>query len=90
MTKMSEPKLSSERIAAIAGCSRNFVDSLIHPYNNKGIDSVLTIAPIPGRPNRLKDHMEEISGRLESEVPRSSVEAAHSILDISGLAFSLT
>ena len=50
MAKMTEPGLSSERIAAIAGCSRNFVDSLIHSYNNDGIDSVLEIAPIPGRP----------------------------------------
>lgn len=32
MAKMTEPGLSSERIAAIAGCSRNFVDSLIHSY----------------------------------------------------------
>lgn len=90
MAKMSEPKLSSARIAAIAGCSRNFVDSLIHCYNNKGIDSVLEIAPIPGRPGRLKGHMDEISRRLESEVPRSSAEAAHIIRDISGISFSLT
>ena len=27
MAKMSEPKLSSGRIAAITGCSRNFVDN---------------------------------------------------------------
>jgi len=27
MAKMSEPKLSSDRIAAITGCSRNFVDN---------------------------------------------------------------
>lgn len=90
MAKMSEPRLGSARIAAIAGCSRNFVDSLIHCYNNKGIDSVLEIAPIPGRPGRLKGHMDEISKRLESEVPRSSAEAAHIIRDISGIAFSLT
>lgn len=90
MAKMSEPKLSSARIAAIAGCSRNFVDSLIHCYNNKGIDSVLEIASIPGRPGRLKGHMDEISKRLESEVPRSSAEAAHIIRDISGISFSLT
>lgn len=44
MAKMSEPGLGSERIAAIAGCSRNFGDSLIHSYNNKGIDSVLETA----------------------------------------------
>lgn len=90
MAKMSEPGLGSARIAAIAGCSRNFVDSLIHCYNNKGIDSVLEIAPIPGRPGRLKGHMVEISRRLESEVPRSSAEAAHIIRDISGISFSLT
>lgn len=90
MAKMSEPRLGSARIAAIAGCSRNFVDSLIHCYNNKGIDSVLEIAPIPGRPGRLKGHMDEISRRLESEVPRSSAEAAHIIRDISGISFSLT
>ena len=90
MAKMSEPKLSSERIAAIAGCSRNFVDRLIHSYNNKGIDSVLEINPIPGRPGSLKGHMDEISKRLESEVPRCSAEAAHIIRDISGIAFSLT
>lgn len=70
MTKMFESRLGSARIAAIAGCSRNFFDSLIHCYNNKGIDSVLEIATIPGRPGRLKGHMDEISGRLESEVPR--------------------
>lgn len=90
MAKMSEPRLSSARIAAITGCSRNFVDSLIHSYNNEGIDSVLEIVPIPGRPNRLKGHMDEISRRLESEVPRSSAEAAHIIRDISGISFSLT
>lgn len=39
MAKMSEPGLGSERIAAIAGCIRNFVDRLIHTYNNKGIYS---------------------------------------------------
>ena len=50
MAKMCEPNLGSERIAALTGCSRNFVDSLIHCYNNKGIDSVLEIAPISGRP----------------------------------------
>lgn len=90
MAKMSEPGLSSQRIAAIAGCSRNFVDSLIHSYNNEGLDSVLETAPIPGRPGRLKAHMDEISKRLESEVPRSSAEAAQIIRDISGIAFSLT
>lgn len=90
MTKMSEPTLSSGRIAAIAGCSRNFVDSLIHSYNNKGIDSVLETAPVPGRPGRLKSHMEEISKSLESRVPRSAAEAAHIIRDISGILFSLT
>ena len=37
MAKMSAPKLSSERIAAIGGCSCNFGDRLIHSYNNKGI-----------------------------------------------------
>lgn len=61
MAKMSETGLSSARIAAIAGCSRNFVDSLIHSYNNGGIDSVLETVPVPGRPNRLKSRMEEIS-----------------------------
>lgn len=90
MSKMSEPKLSSERIAAIAGCSRNFVDKLVHAYNNDGIDSVLRIAPIPGRPGRLKDYMDEISGSLESKVPRSSIEAAHIIRDICGITFGLT
>lgn len=90
MAKMSEPGPGSERIAAIAGCSRNFVDRLIHSYNNKGIDSVLEIAPIPGRPGRLKGHMDEISGKLESEAPRSSAETAHIIRDISGISFSLT
>lgn len=39
MAKMSEPGLGSERITAIAWCSRNFVDRLIHTYNNKGIYS---------------------------------------------------
>lgn len=90
MAKMSEPKLSSGRIAAIAGCSRNFVDNLIHVYNNDGIDSVLEVAPIPGRPNRLQSHMEEISRSLETKVPRSSAEAAQIIRDISGIALSLT
>lgn len=90
MAKMSEPTLSSGRIAAIAGCSRNFVDSLIHSYNNKGIDSVLETAPVPGRPGRLKSHMEEISKSLESRVPRSAAEAAHIIRDISGILFGLT
>lgn len=90
MAKMSEPGLGSARIAAITGCSRNFVDRLIHCYNNQGIDSVLEIAPISGRPGRLKGRMDEISKRLASEVPRSSVEAAHIIRDITGIAFSLT
>lgn len=90
MAKMSASRLGSTRIAAIAGCSRNFFDSLIHCYNNKGIDSVLEIATIPGRPGRLKGHMDEISGRLESEVPRSSAEAAHIIRYISCISFSLT
>lgn len=90
MAKMSEPKLSSGRVATIAGCSRNFVDNLINCYNNGGIDSVLGTAPIPGCPGRLKGHMEEISRRLESEVPRSTAEAANIIRDISGIAFSLT
>lgn len=90
MAKMSASRLGSARIAAIAECSRNFFDSLIHFYNNKGIDSVLEIATIPGRPGRLKGHMDEISGRLESEVPRSSAEAAHIIRYISCISFSLT
>lgn len=30
MAKMSEPGLGSAMIAAITGCSRNFVDNLIH------------------------------------------------------------
>ena len=90
MAKMSEPKLSSERIVAVTGCSRNFVDKLIHTYNNDGLDSVLRTAPIPGRPNRLKGYMEDVSKRLESKVPRSSVEAADIIRDISGITFSLT
>lgn len=90
MAKMSEPILSSERIAAIAGSSRNLVDSLIRCYNNKGIDSVLETAPVPGRPNRLKGHMEDISRSMESRVPRSSAEAAHIICDISGISFSQT
>ena len=90
MAKMSEPKLSSERIAAATGCSRNFVDKMIHAYNNDGIDSVLRTAAITGRPNRLKEYMEDISRRLESKVPRSSAEAADIIRDISGITFSLT
>ena len=90
MAKMSEPKLSSERIAAATGCSRNFVDKTIHTYNNDGIDSVLRTAAITGRPNRLKGYMEDISKRLESKVPRSSAEAADIIRDISGITFSLT
>lgn len=89
MAEMSEPTLSGERIAAIAGCSRNFVDSLIHSYNNKGINSVLETAPVPERPGRLKSHMEELSRSLESRVPRSAAEAAHIIRDISGISFSL-
>ena len=64
MAKMSAFRIGSARIAAIAGCSRNFFDSLIHCYNNKGIDSVLEIATIPGRPGRLKGHMDEISWNL--------------------------
>lgn len=90
MAKMSEPKLSSKRIAAIAGCGRNLVDSLIHDYDNGGVDSVLEKAPIPGRPNRLKAHMGEIQQRLDNDVPRNSVEAAHIISEISGVSFSLT
>lgn len=86
MAKMCEPGLGSARIAAIAGCSRNFVDSLILYYNNKGLDSVLEIAPVPGRSGRLKGHMDETFRRLESEVP----DAAHIIRDISGISFSLT
>lgn len=90
MAKMSEPRLGSARIAAITGCSRNFVDRLIHCYNNQGIDSVLEIVPIPGRPGRLKVHMDEISNRLESEVPRSCAEPVNIIRDISGIVFSKT
>ena len=44
MAKMSEHRLSSAWIVAIAGCCRNFVDNLIHIYNKDGIDSVLTVA----------------------------------------------
>lgn len=90
MAKMSEPKLSSRRIAAIAGCGRNLVDRLIHDYNNGGVDSVLKIVPIPGRPNRLKSHMDEIRQRLDNDVPKNSAEAAHIILGISGISFSQT
>lgn len=90
MAKMSEPRLSSERIAAISGSSRNFVDNLIHAYNNEGIDFVLRIAPIPGRPGRLKGHMDEISRTIETRVPRSSAEASDIIREISGINFSLT
>ena len=90
MAKMSEPKLSSNRVAAITGCSRNFVDSVIHSYNNEGLDSVLRTAPKPGRPARLKAHMDEISRRLESGVPRSAAEAAHIIGEVSGISFGLT
>lgn len=90
MAKMSEPGLSSKRIADIAGCSRNFVGSLIHAYNNGGIDSVLKVAEIPGRPSRLENCMEKILLRLEEAVPRSSAEAAGIIKDISGRSFSHT
>lgn len=90
MAKMSEPGLSSKRVAAIVGCSRNFVDKLIHTYNNDGIDSVLRTAAITGRPNRLRGYIEDIAKRFESRVPRSSVEAADIIRDISGVTFSLT
>lgn len=90
MAKMSEPNLSSGRIAAIVGCGRNLVDRVVHDYNNGGVDSVLKKAPIPGRPNRLKAHMDEIRQRLDRDVPKSSAEAAHIILGISGISFSLT
>ena len=90
MAKMSEPKLSSRRIAAIAGCGRNLVDRLIHDYNNGGVDAVLKKALIPGRPNKLRNHMAEIQQRLDKDVPKNSAEAAHIILGISGISFSLT
>lgn len=61
MAKMSESKLSNQRVAAIVECRRDFVDSLIHVYNNIGIDSVLRTAPIACRSGRLRAYMDDIS-----------------------------
>lgn len=90
MMKMSEPGLGCERIAKATGNSRNFVSSVIHKYNKEGMDSVFTIKPKSGRPNRLAGCLKEVSDQLCEKVPRSAAEAASIIETVSGEKFGLT
>ena len=90
MAKMSEPALGSQRIAEATGCSRNFVSAVINTYNKEGIGAVLHTQPKPGRPGRLNGHLEKIARRLDGKPARSRAEAAHAILELTGISVGLT
>lgn len=90
LAKMENPKQGSQAIAKLTGTCRNFVDKVIHTYNDHGLQDVLFTEEKEGRPNRLGGQWQAISEALVKGVPRSAKEAVNIIRVISGHTFSLT
>lgn len=90
LAKMENPKIGSQSIARLTGTSRNFVDKVIHTYNDFGVQDVLFIEEKGGRPNRLAGQWTTVSDALVKGVPRSAKEAVNIIYAITGHTFSLT
>lgn len=90
LAKMESPQMGSQAIAKFTGTSRNFVDKVIHTYNDFGLQDVLFIEEKGGRPNRLAGQWMTVAEALKDGVPRSAGEAVNIIQKISGHKFSLT
>lgn len=90
LAKMENPGMGSQSIAKLTGTCRNFVDKVIHTYNDYGLQDVLFIEEKEGRPNRLAGKWLDVSDALVKGVPRSAKEAVDIIRKISGHTFSLT
>lgn len=90
LAKMENPRMGSQSIARLTGTSRNFVDKVIHTYNDYGVQDVFFIEEKGGRPNRLAGQWLAVSDALVKGVPRSAKEAVNIIRNISGHTFSLT
>ena len=90
LAKMERPGMGSQAIAKLTGTSRNFVDKVIHTYNEFGLQDVLFIEEKGGRPNRLAGQWTTVAKALTDGVPRSAGEAVNIIQKISGHEFSLT
>lgn len=87
---MENPRQGSHAIAKLTGTCRNFVDKVIHAYNDYGLQEVLFTEEKEGRPNRLGGQWHAVSEALVKGVPRSAKEAVNIIHGISGHTFSLT
>lgn len=83
--KMSDPTISCQQIATHLGMSRNTVGHWLQKYNKEGLEGVLRMGEIPGRPSKFKQKMEEIDKGLENGVPKSAAEAASIIESIAGI-----
>ena len=83
--KMSDPAMSCQEIATHLGMSRNTVGHWLQKYNTDGLEAVLQMSEIPGRPSKFKQKMEEIDKGLENGTPKSSAEAASIIESIAGI-----
>lgn len=90
LAKMENPRKGSQTIAKSTGTSRNFVDKVIHTYNEFGLQDVLFTEEKGGRPNRLAGKWLTVSDALVKGVPRNAKEAVNIIREISGHTFSLT
>lgn len=90
LAKMENPGMGSQSIARLTGTCRNFVDKVIHLYNDYGLQDVLFTEEKEGRPNRLGGQWHAVSEALVKGVPRSAKEAVNIIRGISGHTFSLT
>lgn len=90
LAKMENPGMGSQSIARLTGTCRNFVDKVIHLYNDYGLQDVLFTEEKEGRPNRLGGQWHAVSEALVKGVPRSAQEAVNIIRGISGHTFSLT
>lgn len=83
--KMADPSLSCIQIARQLGMSRNTVQTWINIYNKEGLERVLRMEDIPGRPGRFKEKLTEIDRRLEKTPPKTAAEAASLIEEITGI-----
>lgn len=90
LAKMENPGTGSQPIANLTGTSRNFVDNVIHTYNDHGLQDVLFTEEKGGRPNRLDGKWLDISDAPVKGVPGNAREAADIIRRLSGHTFSLT
>lgn len=90
LAKMENPRTGSQTIASLTCTSRNFVDNVIHAYNDHGLQDVPFTEEKGGRPNRLAGKWLDISDALVKGVPRNAREAAGIIRRLSGHTFSLT